>query len=112
MRRKFAVLGFGLAFGVAVLSFTVLPNGASRASSGPSEATFLIPAAEGYGVADCLSGANPECGRVVADAWCEAQGYARAQHFGPARPEDHTGSVERASIAEEASPPTTITCID
>jgi hypothetical protein len=87
MRRTFAVLGFASVFGAAVASFTAMPNGASRASAGPHEATFLIPAADGYGVADCLSGQNPECGTVVANAWCEAQGFARAQAFGPARPE-------------------------
>jgi hypothetical protein len=87
MRRAFAFLGFATVFGATLASFITVPNGALRASVGPSEAVFLIPAADGYGVADCLSGQNPECGTVVANAWCEAQGFARAQAFGPARPE-------------------------
>lgn len=112
MRRTFAVLGFASVFGTAVASFTIMPNGASRASAGPHEATFLIPATDGYGVADCLSGANQECGLVVANAWCEAQGYAKAAHFGPARPEDHTGSIEAVGVAEEPARPTAITCVN
>lgn len=112
MRRAFAFLGFASVLGAAVASFTAVPNGASRASAAPSEAVFLIPAADGYGVADCLSGANQECGTVVANAWCEAQGFARAQAFGPARPEDHTGSVETASLVEEPARPTVITCVN
>lgn len=112
MRRAFAFLGFASVFGAAVASFITVPNGALRASVGPSEAVFLIPAADGYGVADCLSGVNQECGTVVANAWCEAQGFARAQAFGPARPEDHTGSIEAASMVDETARPTAITCVN
>ena len=112
MRRAFAFLGFATVFGAALASFITVPNGALRASVGPSEAVFLIPAAEGYGVADCLSGQNPECGTVVANAWCEAQGFARAQAFGPARAEDHTGSIETVDAAESPARPTAITCVN
>lgn len=112
MRRTLAFFGFASAFGASVASFTMVPNVASGASTGPKEATFLIPAADGYGVADCLSGANLECGKVVANAWCEAQGYARANTFGPARAEDHTGSIETASAVEDALRPTVIHCVN
>lgn len=110
MRRALTIFGLATVLGAALASFTVVPNAVSRASAGRAEASFLIPAADGYGVADCLSGANRECGMVVANAWCEAQGYARAQNFGPARPEDHTGSIEAASVVEDLARPTIITC--
>lgn len=55
------------------------------ASGHPSEAhepnTFVIAATSGYGVEDCL-GEGGECGRVVADAWCEAHGRGAALKFG------------------------------
>jgi hypothetical protein len=43
--------------------------------------TFEIAATSGYGVEDCL-GDGGECGRVVADAWCEAHGQGAALKFG------------------------------
>jgi len=43
--------------------------------------TYVIAAASGYGVEDCL-GEGGECGQVVADAWCEAHGRGAAVKFG------------------------------
>jgi ssDNA-binding replication factor A large subunit len=43
--------------------------------------TFMISAASGYGVEDCLAEGG-ECGHVVADAWCEAHGRGAALKFG------------------------------
>jgi hypothetical protein len=54
--------------------------GVGRASEGHS---FIIAANDGYGVQDCL-GEGGECGRVVADAWCEAHGHGAALAFGHA----------------------------
>jgi len=51
----------------------------------PSQAedttTFVIAAASGYGIEDCL-GQGAECGQVVADAWCQAHGQGGALKFG------------------------------
>jgi len=52
--------------------------------------TFIIAADAGYGVEDCLAEAG-ECGRVVADAWCEAHGHGAAISFG--RADDVTGAI-------------------
>ena len=43
--------------------------------------TFIIAAAAGYGIEECL-GEGGECGKVVADAWCETNGHRAAQKFG------------------------------
>ncbi|HYF55285.1 MAG TPA: hypothetical protein VEA41_13585 [Salinarimonas sp.] len=107
MRRTVAILGFSAIVAAGSLSFLVLPNGASRAA-GTEPATFLIPASDGYGVAECLA-SGAECGRVIATAWCEAQGFARADAFGPSRPEDATGSIEVAERTAEGRP-IAITC--
>ena len=70
------------------------------ASQVPSRAQtshmLIIPASDGYGFDDCLVGTKA-CGRVIADAWCEAHGMAAAVSFG--RSDDIT-----ASIADSASP--------
>jgi hypothetical protein len=67
--------------------------------------TFVIPASDGYGVADCLAHGS-ECGKVVANAWCEAQGYVLASSFGLVGAEDVTGAIG----TEAAQRPISITC--
>ena len=51
---------------------------------------LVIPASDGYGFDDCLAG-NKACGRVIADAWCEAHGMAASVSFG--RADDITASI-------------------
>jgi hypothetical protein len=108
MRRAVALIGL---FGIvgAGLSLSVLPT--TKTEAAPSgQRTFLIPASDGYGVADCIS-SNSECGKIVADAWCESQGYTRASAFGLASREDFTGSLSKARPAAAApEQPLVITC--
>lgn len=109
MRRAVALVGL---FGIvgAGLSLSVLPT--TKTAAAPSDQrTFLIPASDGYGVADCLA-SKSECGKIVADAWCEAQGFAKASAYGLASREDFTGSLSKAKAAAAAVPeqPLVITC--
>ncbi|WP_134497773.1 hypothetical protein [Microvirga pakistanensis] len=106
MRRAYAVLGLGTAVFFAAASLTLLPNG-SQASS--TEATFLVPAADGYGVAECLI-SNQSCGQVVANTWCESQGYARATSFRQIQATEITGSIQKASVTDDELRPVSITC--
>src|SRR5438445_6495429 len=69
--------------------------------------TFIIAATAGYGVEDCLGEGN-ECGRVVADAWCEAHGGGAALKFG--RSGDDTDAV--ANVSSSVRRPYFITCGD
>jgi hypothetical protein len=109
MRRAVALLGL-LGIAGAGLSLSVLPTTVTRAAPN-AERTFLIPASDGYGVADCIS-TKSECGKIVANAWCEAQGFAKATAFGIASREDFTGSLSKTTVAQAAAPeqPLTITC--
>lgn len=110
MRRAFAVAAFAALVAAGAGSLVVLPTAATRAAA--TDATFLIPAAEGYGVADCLTAPGSECGRVVADAYCEAQGFARSASFGRAAADDVTGSVETALARPESERPILIACVN
>ena len=94
MRRTIGVLAFTAVLATAAASFTVLPEGQRAAVT---NATFLVPAHDGYGV-DCLA-AGGECARIVAEAWCETQGFSRAVSFGPVAPDDVTGTVQTVSTA-------------
>jgi hypothetical protein len=105
MRRAFAMLGMGTAVFFAAASLTLLPNGTQASST---EATFMSPAADGDGVAECLIG-NQACGQVVATAWCEAHGYAKAVSFRQISPEEVTGTIQKASFGPK-DPPVSVTC--
>ena len=76
------------------------------------EKTFLIPSSDGYGVAECLQTGTGECGQVVADAWCESQGYAKAASFGVAAQDEYTGAIESAPAVKASDRPIRITCKD
>ena len=106
MRRAYAVLGLGTAMFIGAASLTLLPNGTQASSA---EATFLVPAADGYGVAECLI-SNQSCGQVVANTWCEAQGYARAISFRQIEAEEMTGTIQKASVTTAEHRPISITC--
>lgn len=69
--------------------------------------TFIIAAAGGYGVEDCL-GDGGECGKIVADAWCESHGGGAALKFG--REGDADGAISQAPASP--SKPYFITCGD
>jgi hypothetical protein len=106
MRRAFTALAFTAVLGSAATFFTVLPNGGSVIAA-PSTATFVVPAHDGYGIAECLSSSS-ECAKVIADAWCESQGFKGAESFGLAA-EDMTGSVRTVSYGQRERP-FSVTC--
>lgn len=107
MRRLFMSLCLAL---VAAAATSLAFVADSRGNGPDAEAgnVFLIPQTDGYGVADCIAGGG-ECGRVVADAWCESKGYVKAAAFGVASPADVTGSTAGRGQAR-AEPPLLITC--
>ncbi|WP_336486575.1 hypothetical protein [Methylobacterium nigriterrae] len=76
------------------------------------EKTFLIPSSEGYGVADCLTNGASECGQVVANAWCESQGFAAAGSYGVAAADEYTGAIDTAPAIKVEERPIRITCQD
>ncbi|WP_457091080.1 hypothetical protein [Microvirga sp. P5_D2] len=106
MRRAYTMLGLGTAVFCAAASLTLLPNDTQASSS---QATFMVPAADGYGVAECLISSDA-CGQVVANTWCEAQGYVKAVSFRQIDAEEVTGSIQKASMTTGEHRPISITC--
>ena len=53
-------------------------------------AAYVVTDQEGYGVIECLTQTS-ECGKIVADAWCESHGQGPAKAYG--RAEDITASI-------------------
>jgi hypothetical protein len=107
MRRAVALVGL---FGIlgAGMSLALLPATGTVAAP-KAERTYLIPAGDGYGVADCIA-SKSECGQIVADAWCESQGHRVATAYGVAAREDITGSTPRPANVAQTEQPLTITC--
>lgn len=104
MGRKFAAIGLAVALTGAVLAAAVVPSAPTQAASAP--ATFVVPANDGYGIGECVS-TGSACAKVVADSWCEAQGYARPASYGVVADVEVTGSVSPASDR-----PISITCAE
>jgi len=78
---------------------------AARAEPTPTRAggaSFVVSAADGYGVNDCIKSGD-DCAKIVADAWCEAHGLGSAQMYGPAS--DITGAISKTSVKAAAVKP-------
>lgn len=70
---------------------------------------FIVAGADGYGVEDCLA-QKSECGRVVADAWCEAHGHGAAIAYGPAA--DVTDAILTGVALDKSQHPYAVRCGD
>ena len=81
---------------------TLLLLAASGSHARADANTFVIEDAEGYGIMDCLTDGK-SCGRIVADAWCEAHGLGPARSYG--RASDITGATP---VSATTGTPTTI----
>jgi hypothetical protein len=75
---------------------------AEPAPAGIGGTSFVVSAADGYGVNDCIRSGD-DCAKIVADAWCQAHGLGGAKHFGPAS--DITGAIARTSVKAAAVKP-------
>ncbi|MGL4494568.1 MAG: hypothetical protein ACRCUX_02065 [Beijerinckiaceae bacterium] len=110
MLRAFAVASL---IGFTALSFLPLATAQTPEKGDAANRTFLIPDNDGYGVGECLAaGPVSGCGRIVADAWCESKGFAKAVTFGKGDPTEVTGSVPEQKTAQGPATPgvVMITC--
>ena len=74
--------------------FSSGPVGFARAAE---QHVYTISGDDGYGLTDCLA-QRGDCGKVVADAFCEAHGNGEAVAFGP---KESLGSIHKISTASE-----------
>jgi hypothetical protein len=78
---------------LTALSAAVFVGVSAQSNSGEArQRDFVILNDDGYGTSDCLAKASA-CGKIVADAWCESKGFARAVSYRPAQAEDMTQTV-------------------
>jgi hypothetical protein len=80
--RRLVPLGLSILAGLIALA-AMRTEARAQDKQAFATQTFVIPADDGYGTADCL-GQDKTCGQVVASAWCEAHGMAQPIAYGPA----------------------------
>ncbi len=78
-------------------ALSLAPMAPTLAFAGEGE-NYVIPATDGYGISECLHGQS-DCGRVMADSWCEAHGHAHALAYGTG--DDVTGSTGSSSAIQK-----------
>jgi len=83
-----------IALSIAVLASVLVAVSSQSSASDESrqQREFVILNDDGYGTSDCLAKASA-CGKIVADAWCESKGFAKAVAYRPASADDVTQSV-------------------
>ncbi len=64
-------------------------------------ATYIVSDQDGYGVQECLT-QKSDCGKIVADAWCESHGHGPAKAYG--RAEDITASIASDAPRQPVKP--------
>jgi hypothetical protein len=97
---------------LAALLAVALYSGRSQAATDPTTPTparkiYIVNDYEGYGLVECIS-LKRECGKVVADSWCEAHGHGPALAFGGS--DDVTGSSTDARMPKPPAGAALVSC--
>lgn len=85
-----------LSLALATAVFSVIS--AQSAPTEPRRKDFVIQNDDGYGTSDCLTKGSA-CGKIVADAWCESKGFAKALAYRPTEAGDVTHSTGTGRLA-------------
>jgi hypothetical protein len=86
-----------------LLAGLVLASVALQSSrAAPADDTVYTIADDGYGLGECVA-QRKECGKAVADAWCESHGHGEAIAYGSAS--EVTGAIHanaRGRVAKDS----------
>jgi hypothetical protein len=78
-----------------LLAGLVLASAVQQSSrAAPADDNVYTIADDGYGLGECVA-QRKECGKAVADAWCESHGHGMAVAFGSAS--EVTGAIKTAA---------------
>lgn len=85
----------GLRILAPLLAGLVLAAAAHQSSrAAPADQNVYTIVDDGYGLGDCVA-QRKECGKAVADAWCESHGHGAALAYGSAS--EVTGAIKTAA---------------
>jgi hypothetical protein len=85
---------------ILAITLSTLVLATAAAAQGATK-TIIVSSGDGYGTTTCLAEGG-HCGRVIADAMCNSEGYPRARSFGPAKPSDITAAISASTQSEQA----------
>ena len=99
MRTRVSILA-ALAV-VATSAVIFASSGVESEAKSSKQRDFIIAGSDGYGTQECLS-SQGNCGRIVADAWCEAKGFKSALAYRQLGRDEITGSAGTAGAAVDS----------
>jgi hypothetical protein len=89
MRARVSILA---ALAVSITSAVIFASSGIQTEARPKQRDFIIAGSDGYGTQECLA-SQSSCGRIVADAWCEAKGFRSALAYRQLDRDEITGSA-------------------
>lgn len=89
MRLRISILA---AMAVAATAGIIIAATGHESEARAKSQDFIIAGSDGYGTQECLA-AHSECGRIVADAWCEAKGFKQAAAYRQLGRDEITGTA-------------------
>lgn len=108
MRKRLSALAV---LAMSAVSFAVMLDSSRETEARiGKQRDFVIAGSDGYGTQDCFASGS-SCGRIVADAWCEAKGFRGALAYRKLAPDEITGSTS-ASRGGPAPDSFLISCKD
>jgi hypothetical protein len=92
MRAGVSILA---ALAVSITSAVIFTSTGGETEARPKQRDFIIAGNDGYGTQECLA-KQSSCGRIMADAWCEAKGFKAALAYRQLDREEITGTSKAA----------------
>ena len=99
MRTRVSILA-ALAV-VATSAVIFASSGVESEAKSSKQRDFIIAGSDGYGTQECLS-SQGNCGRIVADARCEAKGFKSALAYRQLGRDEITGSASTTGAAVDS----------
>jgi hypothetical protein len=89
MRKRLSVFACLAMAGIAA---AITMSTGQETEARPKQRDFVVAGSDGYGTQDCLT-TGGDCGRIVADAWCETKGFKGALAYRKLGADEITGST-------------------
>jgi hypothetical protein len=89
MQARVSILA---ALAVSITSAVIFASSGIESEARPKQRDFIIAGSDGYGTQECLA-SQSSCGRIVADAWCEAKGFKSAIAYRQLDRDEITGTA-------------------
>ncbi|MCA3593890.1 MAG: hypothetical protein IOC64_01130 [Methylobacterium sp.] len=97
MRKRLSAFA---CFGMMAVAVAMAVGSGNESEARPKPRDFVVAGSDGYGTQDCLAGKG-DCGRIVANAWCESKGFKAVLAYRKLAPDEITGTAGTAQNAAD-----------